>query len=85
MSDEKQRRPLDLCTSLILTYSVGYSGFIGMGVVALWVAMVTTCASEGHHPHRHQVNEVGLSGGELCQPHIEHADEDQGPQRQDVS
>lgn len=40
----------------------------------------STCTPEGHHPNRHEVDDVRLPGGELGQPHIEHADKDQRAQ-----
>lgn len=45
----------------------------------------STCTPEGHHPHGHQIDDVRLAGGELCQPHVKHADEDQRAESQDVT
>lgn len=42
--------------------------------------VISTCAPEGHHSHWHQVDDVGLPGGELGQPHIKHTDKDQRPE-----
>lgn len=45
----------------------------------------STCTPEGHHPHGHQVDDVRLTCGELCQPHVKHADKDQRAESQDVT
>lgn len=45
----------------------------------------STCAPKGHHSHGHQVDHVRLAGGELCQPHVKHADKDQRAESQDVT
>jgi hypothetical protein len=44
-----------------------------------------TCAAEGHSAHGGQVDGVSLVVGEELQPHITDADEQQGPQGQEVA
>lgn len=48
-------------------------------------AVPHTCAAKGHHPNGDQVDGIGLPAGEELQPDITDADEEQGPQGEEVA